>query len=456
MPTYMPKDFKHDTPPRVFGSETEYNIQRMTDECDLRPYVDEHYRREADDHGKDIWLSNGSRLYLEVGGLVEYATPEVTSARELLAHERAGEEIVQGITAGMQTDLDVPENSAYKRSGYSFARFDHITAGHHENYLTIIPAFAGMHSRERHESHRALISYLATRGIWAGAGLVADTRFLLTQKENSISFSGESKTLSEGNKPAYRVQTNSNGLNQLEVRLGDGNMSDWAITNKYALTSFVLRLIEHDVFPSHLLLPPEYADRALYDTARLEYIKTDYGYMHPATHQRLIAEACLEFTREFDYIPAEEIEAAYEVATACRQIEALDHSLEGASTVSDRVDWAAKFTLMAQKLSLLQEKGMLLPTNKNHAAVMIDLKWEDIAKDGIARKWYAKYQDPAVTPDAITLARTLPPPTRAMARTALLQDLREYPDSITWARVEYDNELISFNDPWDPQTQPVL
>ncbi len=447
MATYTPEDFQYGTPARIFGSETEYNIQHMTDDCSLIPYIDRYYIEDEIIDGTDLWLENGARLYIDSGDLVEYATPEVTTAKDLLAHERAGEKVIEIISNGMANELDVATLSgAYKRSGYSFSGIDfNRTAGHHENYLSVIPQVIGTNEREKHPLHRELMSYLSTRGSWAGAGLVANSRFLLTQKQNSISFSGAHKVTVEGNKPAYLIHAGENGFTQLEVRLGDGNMSDWAIATKFAFTSFVLRLIEVGEFPSRLLIKEKQGDRALRSTARLEHVPTESGFMHPAQHQRLIAEACLELTRSYDFIPPEEIEAAYEVATACRQIEQLSRQLEGASLISDRVDWAAKLTYM-------REKQIDDPTNEDVRAVSIDLMWENIATNGIARKWYKKYQDPIASPEAIESARILPPVTRAMARVAALESLSDNPYSINWRIVNgADGSFYTFNDPWSTE-----
>lgn len=443
--TYTPKDFQNNTPPRIMGSETEYNVQIMTDECDLTQFVDKYYREEGRDDGAELWLPNGSRLYIDSGGLLEYATPEVTSAQQLLAYERAGEHIVQRIAEGIEVKVADPskgKNRAYKRSGYSLPSRERQTAGHHENYITSIPAANGMANNQLHPLHRALTAYLSTRAIWAGAGIASTDGYEVTQKHTTISFSARNKNTQEGNKPAYIINETA-GLNRLEIRLGDGNMSDWAIVQKYAFTSLVLRMIEHGSFPEHLLLPPEegIAERTFYKTSRNFLIRAKNQRIHPAKHQRLIAEATLEFASDHSYIPQEEIEAAYEIIDTCHQLETIDHTFEGASLVSDTVDWAAKLTM-------LREKGY--QGGKQNAHVIYnDLRWEDIAADGLARKWYQDHQTPSIEQSAINIALEVPPATRAMARTALLDGLYEYARSITWHRVEGSDFYASLPDPYN-------
>lgn len=443
---YTPKDFQESTPPRIMGSESEYNVQIMTDECDLTPFFDKYYREDGRDDGAELWLPNGSRLYIDSGGLLEYATPEVTSAYQLLAYERAGEHTVQRITEGMEAEVADPskgKNKTYKRSGYSFPSRERLTAGHHENYITSIPAVGGMASNQIHPLHKALTAYLSTRGIWAGAGIASTDGYEITQKHTTIDFGAKSKSTREGSKPAYLINE-TEGLNRLEIRLGDGNMSDWAIVQKYAFTSLVLRMIEHGSFPGYLLLPleDETAEQTFYKTSRNLPIQVRNSQrIHPAMHQRLIAEVALEFASDHPDTPQEEIEAAKEIIEVCHQLEMVDHTLEGASIVSDRVDWAAKLTM-------LREKGY--SDGKQNARVIYnDLRWEDIAADGLARQWYETHQPPLIEQSAIDLALEVPPITRAMARTALLEGSYEYARNITWHRVEGADFYVSLPDPYD-------
>ena len=48
---------------------------------------------------RNVFLSNGARLYLDVGSHPEYATPECDDVRQLVIHDRAGERILEGLVA---------------------------------------------------------------------------------------------------------------------------------------------------------------------------------------------------------------------------------------------------------------------------------------------------------------------------------------------------------------------
>jgi proteasome accessory factor A len=45
----------------------------------------------------NVFLRNGARLYLDVGSHPEYATPECDNVLDLVAHDKAGERILEGL-----------------------------------------------------------------------------------------------------------------------------------------------------------------------------------------------------------------------------------------------------------------------------------------------------------------------------------------------------------------------
>ena len=53
----------------------------------------------------NVFLTNGSRLYLDVGSHPEYATAECDSLRQVVAHDRAGERIIEGLVVDAQQRL---------------------------------------------------------------------------------------------------------------------------------------------------------------------------------------------------------------------------------------------------------------------------------------------------------------------------------------------------------------
>ena len=53
----------------------------------------------------NVFLRNGARLYLDVGSHPEYATPECDSINELVAHDKAGERILEQLLASAEQRL---------------------------------------------------------------------------------------------------------------------------------------------------------------------------------------------------------------------------------------------------------------------------------------------------------------------------------------------------------------
>ena len=53
----------------------------------------------------NVFLTNGSRLYLDVGSHPEYATAECDGIAQLIAHDRAGEAILNDLVHEAQARL---------------------------------------------------------------------------------------------------------------------------------------------------------------------------------------------------------------------------------------------------------------------------------------------------------------------------------------------------------------
>src|ERR1700675_719403 len=94
---------------RIFGLEHEYAVT-----CTFR-----RRRRLSPDEGarslfrrvvhwgrsSNVFLENGSRLYLDVGSHPEYATAECDELEDLVAQDKAGEWILSGLVQGAQGRL---------------------------------------------------------------------------------------------------------------------------------------------------------------------------------------------------------------------------------------------------------------------------------------------------------------------------------------------------------------
>jgi hypothetical protein len=446
---YDAGDFTHHTPPRIIGSETEFTAGTKDDVdfANLFTNIDSSTILTSSSPGvhDSIWLRNGALIYQDIGDVHEYATPECMSAIELLRYEKAGEEIIQ---AAASRALPSPLDRVYKRSGYTNVYSSSgtlllgtMSTGHHENYYFPRTDLLAPGSR----SKQALESYLSTRAIWSGTGIVWEHGYDISQKAQSVSFKGLSG-IDEGKKTGYIMHDDES---RLEIRIGEGNMSDWAVVQKFAMTSLVLRLIEHGRFPSHLALQkdPTKVMRAVsrYPAAALLGLE----HISPANHQKMIAEHQPD-------IPAEEIHAAEEIIRTCKEIDNYLLLSGDLADISDRIDWAAKYHRMI-------EKGFTEfdITSENLEAVMHDISWENISARGISRLWYKRKNPiPLLKPTDIRHAHHTPPETRAKLRTQIIKknmkqgDIDQF-NYVTWNLIYGNKSSFRLSDPYENRfTEP--
>ena len=84
---------------RIFGLETEFGVTcASTDGRGLSAdEVARYLFRKVVAWGRssNVFLSNGSRLYLDVGSHPEYATAECDDVRQLVVHDKAGERVLE-------------------------------------------------------------------------------------------------------------------------------------------------------------------------------------------------------------------------------------------------------------------------------------------------------------------------------------------------------------------------
>ncbi|GEM_PF-1886701 len=440
------------------GSETEYTT-RLSAALDSR--VDTRLVAYYADPN-NLWLNNGARLYKDFGGVVEYATPEATSGLEVLLQERTGEAIV-GQVADHLVHLDgsdVPvQEHVYKRTGYSDVyptlaeskdplgldeendiriMKGNVSTGHHETYQTGI-AIGEM--EQGSPAARFLNTYLATRIVWTGTGLVGPERFHVSQKAEAINFRGDSLT-DHGGKVPYRMK--GDGL--IEIRTGEGNMSDWAIATKFDMTSLVFRLIEHGDIPHKLTVMEGYETSAMRMTSRnpLSTLPSEYEAMNAIELQARIAEYALWFADKHSAVPPHEIKAARAVKSVCEQLVLYFHDHGDITTVSDRIDWAAK-------LNKIQSRGFTLGevTCRNLVAVYHDLAWEDVSQDSSSRRWYRVRHNNLVTPTDINRGKFAAPIGRAATRMRIIDHYDKEVKAVDWDIITLSNDrYVVVDDPY--------
>ena len=235
---------------RIFGIETEYGVtctfkgQRRLSPDEVARYL---FRRVVSwGRSSNVFLRNGSRLYLDVGSHPEYATAECDSIPQLIAHDRAGERILEGLVLdaeerlreeGIAGDIYLFKNNT-DSAGNSY--------GCHENYLVD-------RSGDFVRIAERFIPFLISRQIIAGAGKVLQTPrgavYTISQRADHI-WEGLSSATTRS-RPIINTRDEPHAdadlYRRLHVIVGDSNMSETTTLLKVGSADLVLRMLEAGV-----------------------------------------------------------------------------------------------------------------------------------------------------------------------------------------------------------------
>ena len=242
---------------RIYGIENEYGVtctfrgQRRLSPDEVARYL---FRRVVSwGRSSNVFLRNGARLYLDVGSHPEYATPECDDVGELVAHDKAGERILEGLVVDaerrLRDDGIVGDVYLFKNNTDSAGN----SYGCHENYLVTRQGEFGRLAD-------VLIPFLVSRQIVCGAGKVLQTPrgtvFAVSQRAEHI-WEGVSSATTRS-RPIINTRdephADAERYRRLHVIVGDSNMSETTTLLKVASTDLVLRMIEEGVVMRDLTL----------------------------------------------------------------------------------------------------------------------------------------------------------------------------------------------------------
>lgn len=235
---------------RIFGIENEYGVtcvlrgQRRLSPDEVARYL---FRRVVSwGRSSNVFLENGARLYLDVGSHPEYATPECDSLLSVVAHDKAGERILEGLVEsaedrlaeeGIRGEIYLFKNNT-DSAGNSY--------GCHENYLV-----------SRHGDFQkmvdTLIPFFVTRQIFSGAGKLLQTAkgpvYSMAQRAEHI-WEGVSSATTRS-RPIINTRdephADAEKYRRLHVIAGDSNMSEYVNYVKIGTTAALLQMIEDNV-----------------------------------------------------------------------------------------------------------------------------------------------------------------------------------------------------------------
>ena len=361
---------------RIFGLETEYGVtctfkgQRRLSPDEVARYL---FRRVVSwGRSSNVFLRNGSRLYLDVGSHPEYATAECDSIEQLVVHDRAGERILEGLVTdaqqrlhdeGISGDIYLFKNNT-DSAGNSY--------GCHENYLI-----------ERHGEFAKLadqlIPFLVSRQIITGAGKVLQTprgaQYCVSQRADHI-WEGVSSATTRS-RPIINTRDEPHAdaelYRRLHVIVGDSNMSEVTTLLKVGTADLVLRMIEGGVVMRDMSLEnPIRAIREMsHDLTGRKKVKLSTGRELSALQMQWeYFEKAAEFADRRGLTADATTARVLELwGRALKAIEAEDLSL-----IDREIDWAIKLRLLERYMA---KHDLTLAAPR---IAQLDLAYHDIAR----------------------------------------------------------------------------
>ncbi|MEX1038343.1 MAG: Pup--protein ligase [Acidimicrobiia bacterium] len=359
---------------RIFGLENEYGVtctlrgQRRLSPDEVARYL---FRRVVSwGRSSNVFLENGARLYLDVGSHPEYATPECDDLYDVVAHDKAGERILEGLVSGAEERLEEEgirgEIFVFKNNTDSAGN----SYGCHENYLV-------SRHKDFHRTVDVLIPFLVTRQIFLGAGKLTQTprgtTYSISQRADHI-WEGVSSATTRS-RPIINTRdephADAERYRRLHVIAGDSNMSEYATFVKVGTMVALLQMIEKDVVFRDLSL--ENPIRAIREIAHDPSCRRKVRLMNGRELSALdIQWEYLDRAMRFARSPGFPVQ----VKAAVDRWESLLTGLEKDPMTLDReVDWVAKYRLLER----YQSRGNLQLSDPKLA--MMDLSYHDVNRE---------------------------------------------------------------------------
>ena len=434
------------------GIETEYGLTCVGTDGTRKLTPDDAARYLFRDvvaraRSSNVFLTNGSRLYLDVGSHPEYATCECDDVADLIAHERAGDAILMRMltTAEAQMREEGIDGTLYLFKNNTDSAGN--SYGCHENYLVT-------RSGDFAETARHLVPFLITRQLIVGAGKVAQTqqgvRFSVSQRADHM-WDGVSSATTRS-RPIINTRdephADAEQYRRLHVIVGDSSMSQTTLLLKVASTDALLRLLE-DRRPMRdfTLENPVRAIReiALDPTGRVKVRLANGQTATPLEIQWSYYTA----------VAAHADETGTNTGLTARALDLWRRTLvaieaDRPADVAREIDWIMKRELLERTMT---RHGVGL----DHPRIaQLDLAYHDIRPDrGVFRTMEARgLVDTVVDADAIDRAQTVPPQTtRAKLRgdfiAAAMRTGTEH--TVDWTQLkisDHGNRSVVIKDPF--------
>ena len=185
-------------------------------------------------------LANAGRLYVD-GAHPEYSTPECSTARELVAHERAGELVVAKCLETMNRTTGGNGYTLYKNNSDGKGN----SYGYHENYLMDRSVPFGV-------ILQGVLPFFVSRPIVAGAGKVgaengaAPATYQISQRADFFECVADLNTMVKRPLVNTRDEPHADAarFRRLHVIVGDANMAELSTYLKVGTTAIVTHMLD--------------------------------------------------------------------------------------------------------------------------------------------------------------------------------------------------------------------
>lgn len=408
------------------------------------PYV-------SDAASNGVFLANGARLYIDAGDHPEYATPECSTPREVIAYIRAGERVL---------DASVGDVSEYSKDSIGVFRnnVDYIagtTWGCHESYL---------HCCEPEQLWSALIPHLVSRVIYSGAGGFVVTgpsiEFTLSPRAWQLAHA-VSHTSTEARAIVHSKDEplTNRPYHRLHLISGESLCSDIGALLKIGTTALIVNAVDAgwamDAGMDVAWPIPAIRSLARDPTFRARVAMKNGTSLSAIDLQRryLDSIAACRVTRQLP-------EWADEVCELWATV--LDNLERDPSWAERSLDWGIKLALFRHWLGVDGWQALRLDAARRNELFEIDARFGQLGEGGIFRGLEAQnlLETRVVSESEILRALTHPPAhSRARIRGALIRQMAALgtaSDHICdWNAIwhRHNGNFVDLNDPFEGQVR---
>jgi len=365
----------------------------------------------------DHMLQNGARLYNDHGH-PEYATPECDDLFDLIAHDKAGEQIVwecaQNWSRQTGKNVQIIKNNA-DFHGASYGCHESYSMARAVDWESALPTIA---------------AFLATRIIFTGAGKVSGGKstFQLSQRADFIDTLQSVDTLYRRPLVNTRDEPHADAaqFRRLHVISGDANMSEYATALKLGTARLLVQLLERGWRLPFTLRDPVRAIKEISQDESYQWIiETDDRKKISAPEvQEIFLNAICESDSEDSWI--------------LNQWRAVLQDLrDDPLSCHDRLDWAAKKVLLdgfVEEENLDWKRDSELLQSLDIAYANLDPEaglYHGLVEAGQMRT--------LIPPQQQNDAMQNPPATRAALRGLLVRKFHQDIAGVSWETVQWKN-----------------